>query len=119
MSIIFGDPESRDLLRRNGGFNFDLRGVDPLAFTAIPAARHERLAEELGQDDEEVESWCRVCGGFMEWQDCWQCGGKGGRDGDDLMEEDPLWYDEDDWEDCDICRGKGGYWQCASLPHDE
>lgn len=47
----------------------------------------------------------------------WRQGG--GRDGDDLMEEDPLWYDEDDWEDCDICRGAGGYRECINVPHDK
>jgi len=51
----------------------------------------------------------------MEWQDCWQCGGDGGRDGDDLMAEDPFWYGEDDFEMCDICQGKGGYLVCINV----
>lgn len=57
---------------------------------------------------------CDVCGSCLEYEDCWNCGGKGGRDGDDLMEEDPLWYCEEDWEDCDICEGQGGYWVCTN-----
>lgn len=119
MPIVFGSPESREVLRRDGGFEFDLRGIDPLEFHPMPSARHERLAQELGQADEEDGSWCVVCGNYMEWEDCWQCGGKGGRDGEDLMDEDPLWYDEDDWEECDICRGNGGYWICPNAAqHD-
>ena len=64
------------------------------------------------------ERCCDLCGCALEWEDCWQCGGKGGRDGDDLMEEDPMWYCEDDWETCDICEGAGGYWICPALPHE-
>src|SRR5690606_28573003 len=92
------------LLRRMGGPRFDLRDIDPI--------EHQPVS-----DPDDHEPICDVCGHYMEWVDCWQCGGKGGRDGDDLMEEDPMWYCEDDWEDCDICEGKGGYWECINLPH--
>ena len=53
---------------------------------------------------------CKCCD--MIWEDCWNCGGEGGRDGDDLMSEDPLWYSPDDFEICDVCEGKGGFWIC-------
>lgn len=107
--LVFGSEESREILRRDGGFNFDLRDLDPLGYSPLP----EREIEQ------ESEPYCTICGAPMEWVDCWNCGGEGGRDGDDLMEEDPMWYDEDDWEDCDICRGKGGYWECINLPHEK
>lgn len=109
MKLVFGSQEANELLARTTGKRFDLHDVDPLGYRPI--------AEPTEQDAH--EPYCDVCGGYMEWESCWQCGGKGGRDGDDLMEEDPLWYDEDDWETCDICEGKGGYWICASLPHEE
>lgn len=106
MAFVFGSKEANELLARETGRRFDLRDVDPLEWQ--PAMEYP----------DEREQYCSVCGAYMEWVDCWNCDGKGGRDGDDLMEEDPLWYDEDDWEDCDVCRGRGGYWECASLPHD-
>jgi hypothetical protein len=53
---------------------------------------------------------CKCCS--TGWQTCWSCGGDGGRDGEDLMEEDPLWYSLNDWENCDECGGKGGWNQC-------
>lgn len=56
---------------------------------------------------------CKKCGCCeMEWVECWNCGGEGGRDGEELMMEDPLWYSEDDFEECDICNGKGGWNVC-------
>ncbi len=46
-----------------------------------------------------------------EWIECDDCGGEGGRDGEELMQEDPLWYDIDDWEPCQTCHGKGGWYE--------
>lgn len=78
-------------------------------------------SESIPVDDpaHEEHPLCEVCGSWLHWEDCWQCGGVGGRDGEELMAEDPFWYDEDDWEDCDICEGAGGYWVCPALPHQE
>lgn len=46
-----------------------------------------------------------------DWIECWNCGGKGGRDyEEDLQFEDPLWYIPDDFVKCDICNGKGGFY---------
>lgn len=42
-----------------------------------------------------------------DYDDCYNCGGKGGFDSDDLMCEDPLWYDMNSYEVCPICKGKG------------
>lgn len=106
MPLIFGGPEANEQLQRDTGKRFDLAAVDPFQPIDLP---------ELDAAD----PICTSCGSRMDWADCWQCGGKGGRDGDDLMDEDPLWYCEDDWEECDICQGKGGFWECASLPHEE
>lgn len=60
------------------------------------------------------DEYCDVCGSSMFWEDCWNCGGEGGRDGEELMMEDPFWYDEDDWEDCDVCDGAGGWYICLN-----
>lgn len=106
MPLLFGSKQANEILARETGRRFDLAAVDPFQPIELP-------------DQENQDRYCTVCGGYMDWVDCWQCGGKGGRDGDDLMDEDPLWYSEDDWEDCDVCRGAGGYWECASLPHEE
>lgn len=48
----------------------------------------------------------------MEWEICWKCGGSGGDDGEELMMEDPFWYNEDDFRECDVCDGKGGWYMC-------
>jgi DnaJ-class molecular chaperone len=62
-------------------------------------------------DDDTSE--CLECGSTdVESVDCHQCHGEGGFDSDDLMEEDPLWYDGVDWEKCDDCGGLGHYWVC-------
>jgi len=53
---------------------------------------------------------CKCCS--TAWHECEHCGGEGGRDGDELMEEDPLWYSQDDHEECDVCEGKGGWNVC-------
>lgn len=76
------------------------------------------IADGWHDDDDSFDSdpYCSVCGGYMEWVDCWSCGGEGERD---VYEEDPMWYDPGDTEKCTECNGAGGYWQCASLPHKE
>ena len=66
--------------------------------------------EYIIPDDDTLCPRCKCCD--MTWEDCWNCGGKGGRDGEELMEEDPLWYSPDDLEICDVCEGKGGFWIC-------
>lgn len=106
--IVFGSKEANAQLEYDTGRRFDLRDVDPLGYH--PPTKY---------DVDAPEPTCPICGHHMDWVDCWQCGGKGGRDGDDLTEEDPMWYDEDDWEDCDICRGAGGYFECINVPHNE
>jgi len=50
---------------------------------------------------------CEKCGSDILYDDCWSCGGEGGRGWDDLQSEDPLWYSPDDFIECDICNGKG------------
>lgn len=106
--IIFGSKEANDVLERDTGWRFDQHYDDPFML------RYQ-------QDPREVDSEpaCHHCGCTMEWEDCWNCGGEGGFDGEYLMEEDPLWYDEDDWERCDVCRGKGGYWMCPNAAQHE
>ncbi len=58
---------------------------------------------------------CPICGSENgDWIDCPECGGEGGRgmDLDQLMDEDPLWYEGVEWETCPKCHGDGGWWQC-------
>ena len=70
--------------------------------------------------DFEGEPFCEVCGSHMEWVDCDQCAGEGGFDGFELMEQDPLWYTEDDYERCGMCEGHGGWWWCINRKaHEE
>lgn len=45
------------------------------------------------------EPCCPICGGNMQYVDCWNCGGDGGY--------------------CEECRGRGGYLECMFLPHTE
>lgn len=108
--LIFGSKEANDQLAHDMGIRYDLGGgADPF----VPQPRMDY------PDNDHLDSYCTICGGYMDWVDCWQCGGTGGRDGDDLMQEDPFWYTLDDWEECDICQGKGGYRECASIPHED
>jgi hypothetical protein len=64
--------------------------------------------------DDEQEEYCPVCGGYMDWVECWNnCD-----DGEfDLYETDPLWYEPGATEKCGACDGKGGYLQCINIPH--
>lgn len=75
-----------------------------------------KAEQELDFESEDNEySSCENCGSDSRWETCWQCGGEGGQDGEELMEEDPLWYGPDDYRKCDICDGKGGYYVCLDL----
>ena len=58
--------------------------------------------------------FCSECGNELEWVECHTCGGEGGRDGEELVEEDPLWYTLDDWERCTDCGGNGGWLECPT-----
>jgi hypothetical protein len=67
---------------------------------------------DFEQDEEE---YCSVCGGPMEWVDCW----KGCDDGEwDLYEANPNEYEPGEVQTCDGCEGQGGYLECISLPHE-
>lgn len=77
-----------------------------LAVSASP----DNIMSDFEMDDDTCPK-CGCCS--MVWHECENCGGEGGRDGDELMEEDPLWYSQDDYEQCDICDGKGGWYVCV------
>ena len=65
-------------------------------------------------DDESYESaYCPDCEQEVIYEKCHACMGKGGFDGDDLMEEDPLWYSPNDYERCEECNGTGTIAICA------
>lgn len=69
--------------------------------------------EEFGDEypTAEICERCQCCEKL--WVDCWACGGEGGTDGDELVMEDPMWYDKNDFRQCDICEGKGGWYRCT------
>jgi hypothetical protein len=73
------------------------------------------MSSELPDDLEHIGMGpdCAVCGNATSWLPCWNCGGEGGFDGEDLMEEDPLWYDPDEYEVCGECLGQGGWDYCT------
>lgn len=66
----------------------------------------------MSGDWEYSDSCCKKCGESLRRADCWQCFGEGGFDGEDLMELDPLWYDEDSYETCSECGGVGYFEWC-------
>lgn len=55
---------------------------------------------------------CDICGGPIEWVDCYACFGEGEFD---LYEQNPLEYEPGEIERCDVCHGKGGYLECMHL----
>ena len=65
-----------------------------------------------------MEDWeysdfnCPKCGETLRCRDCEDCGGEGTID--DLYEQDPMWYDEDEWEYCSHCNGKGCFFWCGN-----
>jgi DnaJ-class molecular chaperone len=65
-----------------------------------------------------MEDWeyshytCPRCGGQLATRDCEDCGGEGYND--DLYEEDPLWYDENEFEKCSHCKGDGIFFWCPN-----
>lgn len=110
MPLTFGSKEANDILARETGRRFDLADVDPLS------RRHNPGLDAPAEDDYTARH-CTICGSFMDWVDCWQCGGDGEFD---LYDEDPINYAPGaEYEPCDACKGKGGYYECASLPHEE
>jgi DnaJ-class molecular chaperone len=61
------------------------------------------------------DEYCEKCGSSVYYEDCWKCGGEGGRGyEDDLQFEDPLWYSPDDFIKCDECEGKGAFKICLN-----
>lgn len=60
---------------------------------------------------------CPKCKAEMDWMDCDTCGGQGGFNNDELMEDDPLWYEGVEWEQCETCLGDGGWWYCGNCGH--
>ncbi len=57
---------------------------------------------------------CAECGDPTSWLPCWNCGGEGGWDGEELMSEDPFWYGPDDYRSCSECKRAGGHPYCLS-----
>src|SRR5690606_32189634 len=82
--------------------------MEPMAIIHFTDFRYKSIPDQY------LDPLCERCGCCdTEWEDCWKCGGQGGRDDEDLMEEDPLWYSPGDFETCDICDGRGGWHVCV------
>ena len=65
--------------------------------------------------DYEADSYCSICGAYLEWTDCWQ----GCQDGYvDEYDEDPINCDPGDMRKCGECNCRGGYLGCPNLPHE-
>lgn len=72
-----------------------------------------------GDETRESETPCPYCKAETTLvQDCWNCFGKGQFDDDELLEEDPFWYEEGDTEPCDICHGSGISHWCQACGYD-
>lgn len=73
-----------------------------------PSEKPVAAATTCSADDCEVdEDW--------DFEPCQTCGGDGIEDSDQLMEEDPLWWEGVDFIGCRNCRGSGdakdqAYW---------
>ena len=65
-------------------------------------------------DEWEYSSGCPKCGETMKRSDCPDCGGEGSFEGEDLVEEDPLWYNLNSYESCSNCRGRGYFEWCPN-----
>lgn len=68
------------------------------------------------EDWEFCDFTCPKCGETLRTRDCEYCGGEGTID--DLCEQDPLMYDENDWEYCSNCNGEGAFFWCATVNCD-
>lgn len=53
---------------------------------------------------------CGCCGTY--WVDCWNCGGDGGFNWEELQLQDPIFYSPGDFRQCAHCGGDGGRFQC-------
>lgn len=74
-------------------------------------------AEDYPDAQDDVDEFCPICGGYLEWVSCYSCFGAGEFD---LYDEDPINFSPgEEYERCEVCDGEGGYWVCASLPHAE
>lgn len=73
---------------------------------------HRMNLDTWNDSEPNDEAYCEKCGNELDWEECIQCHGEGGRDNDQLMEEDPLWYDGVEWERCEECKGTGGWQYC-------
>src|SRR5690606_31945435 len=65
---------------------------------------HPLLDQGIDPNDYDDYPVCSICGsGDGDWVDCPQCGGEGGFDDEQLMDDDPMWYQPGDYEKCDMC----------------
>lgn len=61
------------------------------------------------------ECQCARCGSSAYPVNCWDCGGEGGRIGEDIGRAyDFGWIVDTAWYVCRTCKGKGGHWRCCS-----
>jgi DnaJ-class molecular chaperone len=69
-----------------------------------------------GSEPDDYYEGCKICGNFLDWEECQQCQGDGGRF---PYEDLPFEYAPDEWERCDFCDGQGGYHVCPNFGNHE
>lgn len=67
------------------------------------------MAVRFGAPEEWPVCGLPECGREIEYEDCFDCGGEGGRD---LHEEDPIAYAPGEWSTCETCDGNGTLVYC-------
>ena len=79
----------------------------------MTAVRH------IDYGDGDHSTVCARCGSSdVDRVDCYGCSGDGYLSDEDLMEEDPLWYEPGDTERCSECDGQGGWWECFACQRE-
>lgn len=59
------------------------------------------------------EALCDRCGGYLKWEDCWNC--DDGYSHHDCGEDCCMClYPDEPNIVCEICHGRGGYWVCVN-----
>lgn len=81
-----------------------------------PDGNHEMDydADDNWDDDDDCDDpTCSICGNYLDWFDCLECGGEGWIDETEI---DPL---DGDVICCSACNGKGGNLECLNAENHQ
>lgn len=67
---------------------------------------------------EGTEAQCKKCGGSVDWEECWDCGGEGVTH-HDCGEDTCCCINPQDNVVCDTCNGEGGWYRCPTCEFQE